>query len=647
MSGVSTAKEMWQSILNLFERHTLLNKLAARRNFYTASMHDNEQIITYVNRVRLLASTLKSMGVEIDDKELAMAVLNGLPERFDSLICALDALGNENETFTLEFVKSRLLQEEQRMKMRMEATNVKSEASALVSSRPDPEPSTKKCKHCGKKGHRSERCWKEFPELAPAWIKNGRKEKEPAFIADNDAPSSVMTNDDFACLMARARESGATKNKHPWIIDSGCTSHMTFDRNAFSTYTECDETVVVGTKQETKVAGRGTIDIKAQVDGRPFNIKLMDVLHVPAFGYQLLSVSRVSNKGLNVQFSDGRCRILRNNSVVACGTLRKSLYYLDLYSGSSEVACPASLRLWHERLAHVDMNGISSMVKRGVVKGVNISGEQQCPHICVGCIYGKGHQAPIPKSSTSRRSAVLDLVHSDVLGPVNVPSLGGSRYFITFIDDYSKWTTVYTMRNKSESLECFKKFHKYAETHTGNKMQRLLLHQYTSDSNRLKALRTDNGGEYLSNEFKKYLADHGIHHQLTVAYTPQQNGVAERMNRTLMNLVRSMLHHKSIDKRFWAEALATAVYVRNRVTSRGLPLNLTPHHIWMGCAPNLEHMRVFGYRCWYCWRKGEVVGELLGLFRRSTGLGPTYIGRPEVSRSFPVRVYDVADVSNC
>ncbi len=98
VSGVATAKEMWQSLLNSFERHTLLNKLAARRNFYTVTMYENEQIITYVNRIRQLASTLKSMGVEIDDKELAMAVLKGLPERFDSLICALDALENKNDT---------------------------------------------------------------------------------------------------------------------------------------------------------------------------------------------------------------------------------------------------------------------------------------------------------------------------------------------------------------------------------------------------------------------------------------------------------------------------------------------------------------------------------------------------------------------
>ena len=215
------------------------------------------------------------------------------------------------------------------------------------------------------------------------------------------------------------------------------------------------------------------------------------------------------------------------------------------------------------------------MVRNGVVNGVKIRDlhTASATHICEGCIYGKGHQAPIPKKSTSRSSAVLELVHTDVAGPLAVPSLGGSRYFITFIDDYSKWTTVYTMRDKSESFEYFKKFHRHAETRSGNKVQHLKFMQYTSDSRRLQAIRSDNGGEYLSNGFKTYLDEHGIHHQLTVAYTPQQNGVAERMNRTLMNLVRSMLHHKGMDKRFWAEALATAVYVRNRVTSRGLPSN--------------------------------------------------------------------------
>ncbi len=101
-----------------------------------------------------------------------------------------------------------------------------------------------------------------------------------------------------------------------------------------------------------------------------------------------------------------------------------------------------------------------------VVKGVNISGPVQSPKVFVGCIYGKGEQAPIPKTYTSRSAGVLALVHSDVLIPENVPSLGCSRYFMYFIDDCSKLKTVYNMRSKFESLECCKKFNMYSETHT-------------------------------------------------------------------------------------------------------------------------------------------------------------------------------------
>ena len=115
---VDTARDMWQAILNVFERHTLLNKLAARRQFYTVTMNNDEKVLAYINRVKQLAARLKSMNVSIDDKEMAMAVLNGLPTRFESLIVALDALGNEDKMFTLEFVKSRLLQEEQRAAMK-------------------------------------------------------------------------------------------------------------------------------------------------------------------------------------------------------------------------------------------------------------------------------------------------------------------------------------------------------------------------------------------------------------------------------------------------------------------------------------------------------------------------------------------------
>jgi hypothetical protein len=139
--------------------------------------------------------------------------------------------------------------------------------------------------------------------------------------------------------------------------------------------------------------------------------------------------------------------------------------------------------------------------------------------------------------------------------------MGGSCYFVTFTDDHSKWSEVFCMKNKSEVLDCFKKWQKRAECHTGYKFS---------------TLRSDNGGEYLSRAFKDHLMEHGITHQLTVPYTPQQNGAPERLNRTLLNFTRSMLNHMNCAKKFWAEAVTTARYIKSRVTTTGLPANITP-----------------------------------------------------------------------
>lgn len=192
-----------------------------------------------------------------------------------------------------------------------------------------------------------------------------------------------------------------------------------------------------------------------------------------------------------------------------------------------------------------------------------------------------GEESPVNYSENKQHQNIIR-PWTRVLGPIEVSSIGGSKYDITFVDDYSNWTVEYTMKEKSEALGCFKNYKAYAETHTSKKLQKLKVFESMSKEDhsksfesKLKVLRSDNSGEYLSNEFKAYLAQHGIKHELTVAYTPQQNGVAERMNRTLLDLTRAMLHHKNIDKIFWAEALTTAVYIRNRVTSRALFPNLT------------------------------------------------------------------------
>ena len=155
-------------------------------------------------------------------------------------------------------------------------------------------------------------------------------------------------------------------------------------------------------------------------------------------------------------------------------------------------------------------------------------------------------------------------------------SHGGSRYFITFTDDYSRYSMTYFLKKKSEALE---KFKETAENETGVKN---------------KALRSDRGGGYLSQEFKDYFKQCGIRSESTAAYSPQQNGVAERLNRTLVEATRSMMHQSGLSHSFWAEAVSTATYVRNRMVTTALECGKTPYQLWHGEKSNLEHIRVFG-----------------------------------------------------
>ena len=173
----------------------------------------------------------------------------------------------------------------------------------------------------------------------------------------------------------------------------------------------------------------------------------------------------------------------------------------------------------------------------------------------------------------------LQCVHSDVCGPMPKESIGGRKYFVTFIDDYSRCCQVYFLRHKSEVLEKFKEFEAATTNDSGE---------------RIGILRSDNGGEYISKEFKDYLKSKGIHHELTVPYSPEQNGVAERMNRTLMETARSMISHAGLPDYYWAEAVATAAYLRNRVSTSAFHEKATPYERWYGRKPDLSHLKVFG-----------------------------------------------------
>ncbi len=161
---------------------------------------------------------------------------------------------------------------------------------------------------------------------------------------------------------------------------------------------------------------------------------------------------------------------------------------------------------------------------------------------------------------------------------MNEKSIGGTEYFLSLIDDQTRYVWVYFLKTKDQAFEKFTEWKTLVEKSSGRK---------------LKAIRTDNGGEFTSAKFEAYLKREGVRHELTVLKNPEQNGVAERMNRNLIENTRSMLSNANLPHSFWAEALSTATYLRNRSPTRAVS-GMTPYEAWTGEKPQMQGLRIFG-----------------------------------------------------
>ena len=219
------------------------------------------------------------------------------------------------------------------------------------------------------------------------------------------------------------------------------------------------------------------------------------------------------------------------------------------------------VELWHKRLGHIGNTGLKKLCK--IMDGIKISEDQNQDWQCRICIEGK--QTRLPHNQTrSRAKRPLQLIHTDLCGPMDTTSYDGKKYMLTFIDDYTHFTVVYTLTAKNEVLRYFKNFQAMAETHFNMKISRF---------------RCDNGREYLSNEMKRHFEECGIQYEFTIRYTPQQNGVAERMNRTIIEKARCMLLDSRMKKYLWTETVLAAVYLINRSPTEALK-DKVPAELW-------------------------------------------------------------------
>jgi hypothetical protein len=232
--------------------------------------------------------------------------------------------------------------------------------------------------------------------------------------------------------------------------------------------------------------------------------------------------------------------------------------------------------LWHQRLGHIREKGLQLLHGKGMVEGMSKFSLDF--GLYEHFVYGKHNRVRFP-CGAMRAKGILQLVHNDVFGPVSVPSLGKYVYYVSFIDEFSRNTWIYFPEKKFEFFDRFKEFKALVE----NQIVKII-----------KVLRTDNGGELCGNEFEELCKKCGIARQKTTPYTPQQIGVAKRMNMTMMEKERFILSGARLGQEFWAEEVGTACYLVNRSPASTLD-EKTPQEVWTSKKPSLTHLKLFGY----------------------------------------------------
>lgn len=595
--AVKTSKEAWDVLEKHFEGKSLSKKIMYRRKLYSARMKKGITMIDHINYVKTLAEHLEAVGDPVSDGDLVIILLSSLPEEFNNLVTALETIADEKLTW--DYVRDRAINEFD--KKHGEASNNKYNPEALFvngynknkskynnynGNRSNRGGSTGnrggnhqssssghnfRCHSCNEKGHFSRNCPKKNKEKKAAPEEGNLLEHGTYFDGFNP---------ELALKAGDEEDNDITD----WWIDSGASQHMTPIKSEIINYKKFSKPVEISLADNSSLYayGAGYVQLRVFDEGIHNDILLEKVLYVPKMKKKLLSIPVVISKGVQVTFLNKNCIFTSKDKSYTVGHLHGKLYKLN--TSPVETCCLVNSRndndaqLWHLRYGHLGYTSLLTLSNNEMVSGMKLMSKVPDSGPCEGCLMGKQNRHPFPKKSLSESSQPLDIIHSDVCGPMKVASIGGSRYFITFIDDYTKYFSVYMMKNKDEALQKFKDFSLLVENQFGSK---------------IKKIRSDNGGEYINEEFDIYLKKCGISRNKTIPYTPQQNGVAERANRTLMELLRSMLYFAGLPKKFWAEALATAVYLKNRSPTSCFH-GETPYQRWWKKKPEVGHLKVFG-----------------------------------------------------
>ena len=426
---------------------------------------------------------------------------------------------------------------------------------------------TPRCQICGQFRHRAQECRERFNRMFYGW-------QNPATNSQTN-PQAVASPQAYNLSIPPAI---ASSDHTMWYPDCGATHHVTNDHS-----TMVDPSVYQGTEQLQIGNGTGLYiqsTGSSSILSQSFSLRLRNILHVLTVKKNLMSVYRLTNDNfVYVEFHSDYCIIKEEGTgrPLLRGTVKDGLYLLNQENKtpSAYAAEKVAVELWHQRLGHPHFKTLRHIIL--IYRLPTLAHNKNAT--CNACLSSKSHKLPfaITDHSTSKP---LELVHSDLWGPSPVTSHLGHKYYVIFVDDFTRYTWLYPLKLKSDVLDIFTNFHQRVERQFNLKLQNF---------------QSDWGGEFQA--VNKYLIACGINHRLSCPHTPAQNVTAERKHRHIVETALSLLKQASMPHRFWDEAVSTAAYLINRMPTPLLKYS-SPYKLLFNCDPDYRFLRTFGCMCY-------------------------------------------------
>ena len=581
-----TAKEMWCKLAASYEQKSeqRLEHLYLELLEYKKDVSDS--IATHISKLQKLWIELNEESWRIDtcrlpETLLIMRILSTLPEEYFEFRTTWESVPRDQRS--IEYLLERLTMVEMRVSKR-QCEVTPSSSSALVAKghwhQTDVSADKKKPGPYNKNHGESTKPKKDYSKLR-CYVCNEMGHTQYKCPKNSKKPSESPQQQNEA-LFSEALVAGESGDTDLWIADTGASHHMTKSKDFFVSYAAFPEPkpVTLGNHKLMLAYGQGNIQIETLVNNEWKKYYLKDVWYTPDVVKNLFSVPTAADKGLEYWLDQRSCRITKNGETVVVGKRHGGLYKLILKvippQSPAEVYVASrvdSLQVWHERLGHQNKQYVEKYLKK---HGITYTRDNQ---LCEACILGKQHRLSFGTRMTTTVKPG-ELIHADVCGPMQEDSFRGYRYFVNFKDDFSKYRDVYFMKQKSEVAEKLKYF----------------LAKVKTAGHTVKELLTDGGGEFDNKEVRQITQQIGLNHRMSMPYTPEQNGAAERENRTLVEAARSMLQSTKLPNKLWAEAVNTAAYILNR-TGPTKVAGKSPYELWTGKEPSVDHLKNFGTEC--------------------------------------------------